>query len=279
VVGVGLYTSDVLTDRYLPVGMESRDALTAEFDRLTAAISSATRQLYSRFASMDTTQMIEAGMSTYLRAIVDLAMIAGVYEAEDWDFVDDRTRRMWPVYNEEYAYDAYVDKFAVLGGLRGGQSEYYLHPITYGVWRRSGMQGDLPQPGRSNEFVPSDVLRDHSYSLRVNPNGLADCRGTWSLPPKTGKITLAAGRLSEEELSQQARTLNTPLLDPPWRYIDEPSVKWRYDDPDVDALYRYTQERSRLLAGRGAALRRADIDDARVAAGERPWSEVAAAIV
>ncbi|MCW3013638.1 MAG: hypothetical protein JWO02_730 [Solirubrobacterales bacterium] len=277
VVGVGLYTSDVLTDRYLPVGMGSREELVAEFDRLTKAIHGATRQLYSRFSSMDATQMVEAGMATYLRAPVDLAMIAGVYDAADWDFVDDRTRRLWDLYNEEYAYDAYVDKFASLGGLRGGQSEYYLHPITYAVWRRSGMQGDLPQPGRSGEFVPADVLRSHDYSLRVNPGGLSDSRGTWSLPPKSGAITVAAGALSQDELNERARSLDTPLLQSPWRYIDEAAVKWRFDDPDADALYRYTQERSRLIAGRGASLKRADIDAARRAAGERPWSELAAA--
>ena len=38
----------------------------------------------------------------------------GVYDQDDWDFVDDRTRRLWPFYNEEYAMDAYVDYFAEL---------------------------------------------------------------------------------------------------------------------------------------------------------------------
>jgi hypothetical protein len=277
VVGVGLYTSDVLTDRFVPVGMGSRAELVETFDGLTAQIHAATRQLYSRFAQMDATQMVEAGISTYLRAPVDLAMIAGVYDAADWDYVDDRTRRLWDLYNEEYAYDAYVDKFAALSGLRGGQSEYYLHPITYGVWRRSGGQGPLPAPGRSGDLVPADVLRDHGYSRRVNPNGLRDSRGTWSLPAKVGKITTASGRLTQDELNAQARALNTPLLQAPWRHIDEAAVKWRSEDPEAKALYRYAQERSRLLSGRGSTLTRSDIDAIRREAGERPWAEVSAA--
>ena len=272
VVGVGLYTSDVLTDRYVPVGMGSRRELIDTFDELTAALGKATRELYTRFAGMSNAQMVEAGIATYLRAPVDLTMLAGVYDHSEWDFVDDRTRRLWEIYNEEYSYDAYVDKFAALGGLRGGQSEYYLHPITYGVWRRGGRVGDLPAPGRSGELVPGDVLRDHDYSRRVNPGGLSDSRGTWSLPEKTGRITVAAGRLTEDELNAAARAARSPLFEAPWRHLDEATVKWRYDDPDVEAMYRYAQEHSRLLQGRGSALRRADIDAIRTEAGERPWS-------
>ncbi|PTL60026.1 hypothetical protein [Paraconexibacter algicola] len=277
VIGVGLYTSDVLTDRYVPVGMGSRKELVDTFDELTLAVNRATRELYSKFASMDNQQMVEAGIATYLRAPVDLTMIAGVYDHTEWDYVDDRTRRLWEIYNEEYSYDAYVDKFATLSGLRGGQSEYYLHPITYGVWRRGGRVGDLPAPGRSGEFVPGDVLRDHDYSLRVNPGGLSDSTGSWSLPPKTGALTVSSGRLTEDELNAAARAFSSPLHTAPWRHLDEASVKWRHDDPEVDAMYRYAQERSRLLAGRGSSLVRADLDEIRREAGERPWSEVSAA--
>jgi len=276
VIGIGLYTSDVLTDRYLPVGMGSRRELIDTFDELTLALGKATRELYSKFAGMDNTQMIEAGIATYLRAPVDLTMLAGVYDHTEWDFVDDRTRRLWEIYNEEYSYDAYVDKFAALSGLRGGQSEYYLHPITYGVWRRGGRVGDLPAAGRSGELVPGDVLRDHDYSLRVNANGLSDSRGTWSLPAKVGRLTTSSGRLTEDELNAAARSASSPLFEAPWRHLDEATVKWRFDDPEVDGMYRYAQERSRLLAGRGASLRRADIDAIRTEAGERPWSAVSA---
>lgn len=276
VIGVGLYTSDVLTDRYVPVGMGSRRELIDTFDELTLAVGQATRELYSKFAAMDNQQMVEAGIATYLRAPVDLQMIAGVYDHREWDYVDDRTRRLWEVYNEEYSYDAYVDKFAALSGLRGGQSEYYLHPVTYGVWRRGGRVGDLPAPGRSGELVPAGVLGDGDHSLRVNPGGLSDSTGFWSLPAKHGALTVSSGRMTEDELNAAAREFASPLHRAPWRHFDEATVKWRHEDPEVDAMYRYAQEPSRLLEGRGSSLRRADIDAIRTAAGERPWSQVSA---
>jgi hypothetical protein len=52
-------------------------------------------------------------------------------------------------------------------------------------------------------------------------------------------------------------------------------VKWRWQTPEVDELYRYAQERSRLLRGQGSSLVRADIERLRTEAGERPWSAVA----
>ena len=85
------------------------------------------------------------------------------------------------------------------------------------------------------------------------------------------------GRLTEAELNAAAREAqHSPLFSAPWRYLDEGTVKWRYEDPEVDGLYRYSQETSRLLQGRGASLRRADIDAIRTEAGERPWSAVSA---
>ena len=277
VVGVGLYTSDLLTDRYIPVGMGSAAELVSTFDELTAGVNHATRQLYSRFAQMTADQMIEAGMQTYLRAPVDIAMMSGTYDQAEWDRVDDRTRRLWQVYNEEYALDGYVDNFAGMLGLSGAASEYYLHPVSYATWRRGGAKDDLPPNGRNAMLVPGRVLSSRDYSLRANPNGMGDVKGTSTLPAKTGRYTTSAGRMTQDELNAAARDFASPLLDAPWRHFDEATVKWHWQDPEVDAMYRYTQERSRLLQGRGAALKRADIDQVRREAGERPWSEVSAA--
>ena len=275
IVGVGLYTSDLLCDRYVPVGMGSARELTDTLGELTAEVTAATRRLYSRFAGMSFTEMVEAGMNTYLRAPVDMAMMAGTYRQSDWDMVDDRTRRLWELYNEEYAFDAYVDNFAGMVGLRGSHTEYYLHPISYGVWRRAGGAGPLPTPGRYAGLIPAAVMRGHDYSRRVNTGGLSGARGSFTLPAKTGRYTFACGRLDEDELNDRARAFDSPLLDTPWRLYDEAAVKWRWADPDVDAMYRYGQERSRLLHDRGAALRRDDIDRLRAEAGERPGSTIA----
>jgi hypothetical protein len=120
-------------------------------------------------------------------------------------------------------------------------------------------------------------LTNDDYSLRVNPNGLADCKGSWSLPTKANdRYTFAAGTFTEQEMNEYARSLHSPLFELPWRAYDEATVKYDYADPDVDAMYRYSQEHSRLLKDRGSSLRRADIEAIRSEAGERPWSDVVA---
>jgi hypothetical protein len=275
IVGIGLYASDFLCDRHLPIGMGSARELTDTFAELSAELHDATRKLYTRFSEMSFDQMTEAGMQTYLRAPVDALMMAGEYEQSDWDFVDDRTRRLWPLFNEEYALDAYVDNFAALVGSVGSANEYYLHPVTYGSWRRGGGRGPLPHSGRGAHMIPGHVLTDHDYARRVNPNGLVDSKGTTSLPPKTSTYSTTAGRLTQDEMNALARSFSSPLIDGPWRNVDAYTVKYHWQDPEVDAMYRYTQETSRLLADRGSALRRDDIDAARTEAGERPWRQAA----
>jgi hypothetical protein len=254
--------------------MDSREELTDTFNALSAELTDATRKLYSRFAEMSFDQMTEAGMQTYLRAPVDALMMAGEYKQAEWDFVDDRTRRLWDLFNEELSLDLYVDNFAALTGLVGSSNEYYLHPVLYGSWRRSGGKGPLPHPGRGAHLIPGHVLVDHDYARRVNPNGLSDSRGTSSLPPKSSTYSTSQGRLTEDQLNAAAKDWSSPLIDGPWRYFDAYTIKYHHRDPEVDAMYRHTQEHSRLLRDRGSSVVRADIDAARREAGERPWTAV-----
>ena len=272
IVGFGLYTSDFLSDRYTPVGMDSREELTDTLNALSAELTEATRKLYSRFAEMSFDQMTEAGMQTYLRAPVDALMMAGEYAQAEWDFVDDRTRRLWGIFNEELSLDLYVDNFAALAGKVGSMNDYYLHPVLYAMWRRSGGKDPLPHPGRGAHLIPGYVLSDHDYARRVNPNGLSDCRGTSSLPAKTSTYSTSQGKLTEAELNAAAKGFSSPLLQAPWRYFDAYTIKYHHSDPEVDAMYRHTQERSRNLTDRGSGIVRADIDAARRAAGESPWT-------
>jgi hypothetical protein len=254
--------------------MDSARDLTDTLGALTEEITQATRRLYHRFSEMSFDQMVEAGIYTYFQAAVEPAHMAGTFRQADWEFIDERTRRLWPVFNEEYALDAYVSHFAAMDGLLAAQNDYYLHPVSYAVWRRGGAKGDLPAPGRNANLVPARVLGSDDYPRRVNPNGLADARGTSSLPAKSGPYTTTVGRLTEDELNERARAFRSPLLEAPWRHIDEQTIKWHHAEPEVDALYRYTQEGSRLLRDRGSSLVRADIDRIRREAGERPWNEV-----
>ena len=74
-------------------------------------------------------------------------------------------------------------------------------------------------------------------------------------------------------MNDRARSFQTRFTDG-WRHLDENTIKWHYTDPEVEAMYRYTQEQSRNLRDRGSSLVRSDIDKARADAGERPWSGV-----
>ena len=273
IVGFGLYTSDFLADRYTPVGMDSRSELTDTLNALTQELTDATRQLYSRFAGMTFAQMVEGGIYSYIHAPAETNHMAGVYDQSDWFFVDDRTRRFWEIANEEYAMDAYVEQFAVLMGQQGASTDYYLHPTAYDVWRRGGATGDLPTPGRNAVLVPAHILSDHDYPLRVNTHGLSDARGTGRIDPKAALYTIDGGKLTQDEMNARAQAFSSKFTDG-WRHFDENTVKWHHQDPEVEAMYRYTQEHSRNLRDRGASLVRGDIDAARMAAGESPWSDV-----
>jgi hypothetical protein len=234
VVGVGLYTSDLLTDGYVPIGMDSPADLKAAFLDLADACSQATGNLYKRFADLSADQLIDAGLFVNFQLPTAVTQMAGTFRHADWEFIDDRTQRLRSIYNEEFALDAYLENQHLLIGGHSGSTEYYLHPEFYNIWRKSGRAAGapLPTPGRVANLVPSSVLIDHDYAPRANPNGLADCKGSSSLAPKTSTWTTSAGR---------------------------------------NELYTQAQSSSRLLSGRGASLRRADLRALRAEAGEQPW--------
>ncbi len=253
--------------------MDSRGDLTDALNQMTEQMKDATRKLYRKFSAMSMDQMIEAGIYVYFQAASDIAHMAGTYDQSEWEYIDERTARFWGMHNEEYSLDEYVSHFAMMDGKLAAQNDYYLHPVSYSVWRKSGGEGALPPPGRNANLVPAHVLSGHDYPLRVNPERLKDSKGESRLPAKTGKYTFAQGRLTQEEMNTASREFSSPLLEAPWRYIDEQTVKWHSDDEDVQSLYRYTQEQSRLIAGEGSGLVRADLERIRRDAGE-PWSEL-----
>lgn len=263
IAGVGLYTSDWLTDRYLPVGMDSPSDLLDVLRSLTEQVQEATNNLYRKFAGMSWRQMVEAGFYTYLLSPADAAHIAGVYDQAEWEFVDERTQRLMPLFNEEYAMDAYVDKFAALSSWQSSQNEYYQHPVIGGR-------------GRGTFLVSEAVLLDHDYSRRANPGGLSDSQGSSLLPPKTGRYRTSQGLLTQEECNEAAQAFSSPLVEESWRRYDDLWVKYHWQDDDVDAMYRYTQQHARLIFDRGSGLRREDLYAIRKASGENAWRTAAA---
>ncbi len=61
-VAVGLYTSDYLSDGYIPVHMDSADALAEHLEDLTEKLENATAELWRLMAGWTRTQMVEAGL-------------------------------------------------------------------------------------------------------------------------------------------------------------------------------------------------------------------------
>lgn len=280
-VGVGLYTSDLLSDGYQPVGMDSAAELTRTFGELSDRLTEATWRLYKRFVGMSAHQRIDAGMYTYVQNPPTLLHMAGSFRHADWEFVDRRNDRLRGIYNEEYATDAYVENYGALLGTQGAWHEYYLNPVHYSMWRRGGAASGaaLPTNGRMEFPVPASVLRDHDYSRRANPGGLADCTGPNSLPAKTGGWLTSRGLLSEADYNAAVAEGRPALAREPWVHLDDAWAKWHWRDPEADELYRRTQARSRLLSGRGAALRRADLAKIRTDAGEPAWTTLSTGAV
>jgi len=275
IIGVGLYTSDFLSDVYTPVGMESATELAETLEVMTESVSEATSRLYMKFSGMSARQMVDAGIFTYVQCAADIAHMAGTYRQSEWEFIDERTERLRPVFNEEYSLDAYVDNWMLMNGYQGSQHDYYLHPVPYRNWRRSQTRGPIPRTGRNGFLVPSHVLIDHDYPNRANPNGKADWAGTSSLPAKSTPYTTSQGKLTEAELNEAARAFSSPLLEAPQVYYDDQWVKWNSDSPKAAKLYEYVQRNSRLLTGRGARLTRGDLEVIRARAGEPLWRELA----
>lgn len=274
IVGVGLYTSDWLTDTYQPVGMGSAKELTDTLKAITEEMNTATRRLYSRFADMNARQMTELGITTYVMQASGISHLAGTFRHDQWQKIDERTERMWAIHNEEYSLDAYLENFALLSGYQGSQSEYYLHPVSYEAWRKTPQRGALPTPGRSAFPIPATVLGDHDYSLRANSQGLDSVRGTSNLPTKTRGWRTSRGMMSEAELNQAAREFSSPMFTEPWVNYDEQWVKWNAADPSTDAMYKHVQQTSRHLKDAGSGLVRADLMALRSRAGEPTWADL-----
>jgi hypothetical protein len=120
--------------------------------------------------------------------------------------------------------------------------------------------------------VSANVLRDHGYSRRVNPAGGSQLTGTNSLPAKTGGWLTSRGTLSESEYNAAVADGRPELARQPWTHFDDAWVKWNWRSPEADELYRRTQRDSRLLVGKGASLRRAELAKLRTDAGEPAWT-------
>lgn len=244
-VGVGLYTSDALSEGHLPVGMDSPETLAATFERLTEACRAATVELWRRVAGWSRDQMMDAGAIVYFSIIKDLAHIAGVYEVDDWMRIDERANRFRPLLNDEFGRD-FLGELVGLVDLPTQQ----LHPYT--MMQHSGASR------RYLSHVPYGVLDTGGGGSVAS---LAP--GVSHLPDKVDRYVTTAGPLTLAEYNRRAAAFRPRQMERPYRFLCDTTAKWRTGQPDVEALYRLEQEAARSIRGRGTGLTAASIEAAR----------------
>lgn len=239
--GVGLYTSDVLSEGYEPVGMDSAETLTETFRDLTARIKDATTRLWKRFAGYTRDQMLDAGAMTYYAIIKDLAHIAGCYDPDDWMKVDARAERLRPLLNDEYGRD-------VLGELCVGMGAQH-RDHDYRMMRHSDQPQHIYSP------IPYAILGDGDYVPSVG-----DLKpGVTYLDAKQDRYRTTRGVLDIATYNRRARDEVPALAGERFRFLCERWIKYNAGTPLADELYRLHQAQSRNLRDRGAGLGRADI--------------------
>ena len=246
VVGVGLYTSDSLSEAYLPVAMGSRDELTHAFTDLTGKVKTATSKLWKRIAGWTRNQMIDAGAITYFAIAKDIAHVAGCYAVEDWMMVDERAERFRPLLNDEYSN-------AFLGELVGSMTNPSQRINEYSMMKHADT------PTRMYSHIPYAVLDGGDYTRSVG----AMRPGHSHLDAKQDRYTTSQGVLSLAEYNRRAQAHTPAVCSPRFRHLCETWLKYHYQSPLAHELYCIEQQHSRKLAGRGAGLTRADIEGLR----------------
>jgi len=236
--GVGLYTSDALSEGFVPVGMGSREELTATFRLLNDKMKEATRKLWLRIAGWTRDQMLDAGALTYYNIIKDLAHVAGVFAVEDWLTIDARAERFRPLFNDELS-DQLLGSLVVGHDLPGHRQSPYT------------MMQHSDRPVRAYTPLPYSVLAGDDY--------VASCgepqSGTSHLDPKIDRYRTTQGVLTLEEYNRRARDFTPELCGDQYRFLCETWVKYHYRTPLAQDLYRLEQRQSRTLQGKGAGPR------------------------
>jgi hypothetical protein len=233
--GIGLYTSDPLTEGFIPVAMDSPAALTAAFQRLNESLKAATNRLWERMAGWSREQLVDAGALIYFAVIKDLAHVAGVFEVADWLEIDPRAERFRPLLNDEFGN-------TVLGELVGGISLPNQQTTPFGMMQHSN------RPGRMFTPLPYSVLAGDDFAPTTGPIQ----RGGSNLDPKVDRYRTSQGVLSLAEYNSSARSHTPAVCADAYRYLCETWVKYHPDDARCQELYRLEQATSRTLRDRGA---------------------------
>ncbi len=245
-VGVGLYTADTLSEGHIPVGMGSKEELTATFIDLTDRIKNATAALWREMAGWTRDQQLDAGAITYYAVIREFALIAGCYEMEDWMLIDERAERFRPLLNDEY------------GNLFLGELVGYISSPSQRMHDYTMMQ-HTDAPTRSLSYIPYSILEDGNYTPSVGPMRPGDSY----LPRKNDRYRTTQGVFSLEEFMRRSREFVPQVCQPQYRYLCADWVKYNAHTPLAEALFKLEQQHSRVLKDAGAGLRRDDVETRR----------------
>jgi hypothetical protein len=236
--GVGLYTSDALSEGFLPVGMGSAAELTDTFNALNATFKAATNKLWLRIAGWSRDQMIDAGALTYYNIIKDLAHVAGVFEVDDWLTIDPRAERFRPLLNDDFSNQ-------LLGSLVVGMDLPGHRQSPYQMMQYSDGASRVYTP------LPYSVLAGEDYVPGVGPIQ----KGASHLDPKVDRYRTTAGVLTLDEYNRRAREFTPEACQDKYRFLCETWVKYNYRTPLAGELYRLEQRSSRTQKDRGAGRR------------------------
>lgn len=240
--GVGLYTSDALSDGFEPVGMGSRQELIDTFNELNERVKEAMGRLWKRIAGWSRDQMLDAGAIVYYSVFKDLAHIAGCYHPDDWMKIDERADRFRPLLNDEYSRDL-LGEICLGTGPSHQISEYMMM-----------QHANLPR--RIYSPIPYSILTDGDYAPSVG--GLRP--GITYLDEKQDRYRTTRGVLGIDEYNKKARGFRPDFHTEEFRFCCETTVKYQYDSERANELYRLHQKHSRNIKDKGAGLKHADID-------------------
>lgn len=232
--GVGLYTSDALSDGFVPVGMGSREELIEAFRSLNKVLKDAMDKLWLRMAEWSRDQLLDAGALTYFGICKELAHVAGVFEVEDWLEIDARAERFRPILTDEYGDGA-------LGELVG------LLTLPQQQTSPFSMMQHADRPVRLLTPLPYSVLAGEDYVASAGPIQ----PGTSHLDAKVNRYRTTQGVLTLAEYNRRAAANVPSACEDRFRHLCETWIKYNHDSPLADELYRSEQKQSRTLAGRG----------------------------
>ncbi len=243
--GIGLYTSDTLSEGFVPVGMGSAEELTQTFETLTVKIRAATVKLWKRMAGWSRDEMMDGGALVYFSLIKDLAHVAGVYDVNDWMTIDPRANRFRHLLNDEFGRD-------LLGEIVGlvDLPSQRLHDYAMMQHNNNSV--------RYLSQIPYSVLNRTDEAPRLAPIG----QGVTHHPEKQDRYMTTAGPLTLADYNARAAAFRPAQMADDYRFICDTTAKYRSEDKRVQELYRMEQAGT-PLEGCGAGLTRTEVEAGR----------------